>query len=1419
MGSGTSKSGGKGKVMVAAEVVVPGQSKPVKVKGQVNLKNNEGVSGQLPGPATVKQVASNKFSLQMGSQSLGTFDVTQGDSDFASHLSNAAQMTVTNIEMIAEDDEANSNEHLGQSFQIQLSQDTSFSNNQYSDDEDWEEVIEDLDAKENQPTSSEGAKERKARLKQALQEKRTHLSQQEYEQMIANHKQEVELMAMLREKERERQKYTLASKVAQRQQRRKARLDEKKELEKLSKEKTIDEGKEEVEASHQVNATTFINGATDDVEKSAQQIEKEIQQRNAAFEQEMKVKRERLPEAEYQRLVAQHKAEMEKLKQKLERETDRQKQSLADKLEERRRRKNLGGGQYEEPEMSPEEIQQLEADLKRRQIQLEAMLQDKKSQLSPEEYKKLIAEHREELNKLQHRLDLQRERQRQSLLDKLAARKALRDRRGNAEVSEPLSADEVKDLQLALNQKAMDFKKQLKDAKGTLSPDETQRLIDEHRREMDALQEQLDAEKERMRRVLIDKLEARRRSGKGEPDEEASPLTAEEIKQLQLALDLNDTKFKEDMKAKKTKMSGEEYQRLMEQHKKEQEELAAMLAAERKRMEGKLQEKLGARRFRPLTAKEPNAAKSEEILKLEQEILQKESTFANEVTKKKSEMSEAEYQRLLAQHERDMERLKGRLAMAVERQKRNFSDKLSARQRRKAQWKAEEEERMRLMARLEDSDACNTEEDLSNLQQDISRYDNDIRSNIQDRKGKVSESEYKRMIEEHDKNMWILQSKLDKERERMRQVLEAKRMARGQKATGEAVVATQRAETQEELYNSDEEADEFGGNDTDAIAVPTEVTQLWTTPTQSTSLVVVPLKEEYPVKKKRELYTNPDIFRRLDAHAIKLAQTVSLVTQPTFSALVNELVSIGGTELEKVRLICRWITAQNCDEMDLNDIIDDTPLGVLKGLYHKKITFSTLFMRMCRFVGLRCVEINGCAKNKAYNPGQYITSNDPTYQHTWNAVRIDGYWHFVDCNWGVSHIQGSVAFDPFRFEYDEHYFLADPDVIIRSHFPNDPAWQLLNQPLSLQDFNASVPLKPDFFKFGFVLLSHTSAVIGCPNGELDIRVQCPLGLILSTRLATLQGRREFSRAGVPYDQFDFIHQVAENAMACYIRIPDPGDFYLTLYAKRQYLDGEINLETETEICRYLVHNSAPCGDQVPLPSSPADHWGPIGVMNVGLTPLTHRTAVVMTHDASDIEVRFRLMRNELSFTHTLTSWGWKPEDLVVYSMQRVVGEELVLLVTPPKVSRYGLHILAQYPGMPTPVHVCSYLLVCTTVKQVMAIPLLSRGEHWGPTEACTSLGMSAFTHPDPFVVTSDHSIQIVMGLSSSMIAAHELIYYGQRDPHNATSEVSPEFEGQSVTYVLPLRGPGYYRFTIKGKECDDPSLPLTQLFHYLIRKI
>ena len=460
-----------------------------------------------------------------------------------------------------------------------------------------------------------------------------------------------------------------------------------------------------------------------------------------------------------------------------------------------------------------------------------------------------------------------------------------------------------------------------------------------------------------------------------------------------------------------------------------------------------------------------------------------------------------------------------------------------------------------------------------------------------------------------------------------------------------------------------------------------------------------------------------------------------------------------------------------------------------------------------RFVGLRCVEICGCAKLRGYQPGQFIDIKDYSYSHTWNAVRIDGYWHFVDCNWGVSHIPGSVNFDPFRFEYDEHYFLADPDVIIQTHCPNDQSWQLLVQPFNIEQFNAAVPLKPDFFKFGFELLNQPKAFIEAPNGDLDIRLKCPAGFILYCKLSTVEGGREVSLHGTHFSQYVFIHQMAEDTMACYVRIPEPGQYYATFHAKQQFIDNELNLESQTEICRYLVRNYAPSGDQEPLPMSPADHWGPVGLVQAGLTPHTHHGGVIMCQDGADIDIPFKKTK-KLKFTHDMTAVGL--QHLKPYSFQRDVNDDMVITLCPPRPGRYGLHLYTVYPGIPRPIHLCSYLIVMSVVRpMVQPIPAPPTGEEYGPTVAFGNLGFGAFTHSDPFIRTQDSTIQIILSLSSKVILKYNLVY-NPPACNDISSTVKCQRDSNSLTFDLVLNQPGYYHFRLEGKN--------VVVYNYLIRK-
>ena len=108
---------------------------------------------------------------------------------------------------------------------------------------------------------------------------------------------------------------------------------------------------------------------------------------------------------------------------------------------------------------------------------------------------------------------------------------------------------------------------------------------------------------------------------------------------------------------------------------------------------------------------------------------------------------------------------------------------------------------------------------------------------------------------------------------------------------------------------------------------------------------------------KASLYSNIDIFHKLDKRVIELAQE----DQTAFTDLVRELTRDCTSELEKVRAIFRWITVKDLSEMILEECADspDTPLGILRGIKLGTETYHLLFMRLCSYAGIRCEEIKG----------------------------------------------------------------------------------------------------------------------------------------------------------------------------------------------------------------------------------------------------------------------------------------------------------------------------------------------------------------------------------------------------------------------------------------------------------------------------
>lgn len=88
--------------------------------------------------------------------------------------------------------------------------------------------------------------------------------------------------------------------------------------------------------------------------------------------------------------------------------------------------------------------------------------------------------------------------------------------------------------------------------------------------------------------------------------------------------------------------------------------------------------------------------------------------------------------------------------------------------------------------------------------------------------------------------------------------------------------------------------------------------------------------------------------------------------------------------------------------------------------------------------------------------------------HAWNAARIEGSWYLMDPTWGAGHVD-----DEFNPEYNPVYLFTPPEVLIKSHFPDDDRWQLLDEPLSRGEFVRQPVLRTAFYAEGLELLEPT----------------------------------------------------------------------------------------------------------------------------------------------------------------------------------------------------------------------------------------------------------------------------------------------------------------------------------------------------------
>ena len=226
------------------------------------------------------------------------------------------------------------------------------------------------------------------------------------------------------------------------------------------------------------------------------------------------------------------------------------------------------------------------------------------------------------------------------------------------------------------------------------------------------------------------------------------------------------------------------------------------------------------------------------------------------------------------------------------------------------------------------------------------------------------------------------------------------------------------------------------------------------------------------------IYAQVSDFNNIDfTRADNIAKLNKGESLQNLSLLSYKLTSKLPTDVEKFRAIYSWV----CNNIDGDYIQHDKVLRKRKKLKndsiallkwnedYKKIAFKKLLKyqkTMCTgyaylikelsfLANIECEIVNGY--------GRAVDSNVDTLEmanHSWNAVKINNKWYLCDATWSSGYMDSNSTFVK---DYNDGYFLTDPILFERNHYPLQKKW-LLNEALINTKFVASPLVYSETFK-------------------------------------------------------------------------------------------------------------------------------------------------------------------------------------------------------------------------------------------------------------------------------------------------------------------------------------------------------------------
>ncbi|BAO76028.1 transglutaminase domain-containing protein [Winogradskyella sp. PG-2] len=186
--------------------------------------------------------------------------------------------------------------------------------------------------------------------------------------------------------------------------------------------------------------------------------------------------------------------------------------------------------------------------------------------------------------------------------------------------------------------------------------------------------------------------------------------------------------------------------------------------------------------------------------------------------------------------------------------------------------------------------------------------------------------------------------------------------------------------------------------------------------------------------------------------------------------LSYKLTSNLNTDADRFRAIYRWVCANIANDYGLylknkhkrqrfkDDSLKfktwnrDFRRALFKKLLKRKRTICTgyayLVKKLAQLSNIECEIVQGYGRVSTTDIENLDLPN-----HSWNAVKLDNKWYLCDPTWASG--TPDPATNHFSFNYNNGFFLTQPELFAVNHFPIDKKWWLLEEDIpSFESFLA-----------------------------------------------------------------------------------------------------------------------------------------------------------------------------------------------------------------------------------------------------------------------------------------------------------------------------------------------------------------------------